>query len=119
MTAGWSKGSKSYYLYYRCIEHTNINIPGNLLHEKFEQVLKGLSFPKHHVNFLLETFKTMLVEPLKLKQERYKEKVKELQEINQKIFRLEEKFMNDEIESSTYQTWFKKLKEDKSLLEYS
>lgn len=27
--------------------------------------------------------------------------------------------MNDEIESSTYQTWFKKLKEDKAILEYS
>lgn len=119
MTAGWTKGCKDYYLYYRCLEHTNINIPGNILHEKFGEVLRGLSFQKHHINFLLETSKAMLVEPIKLKQERYKEQLKELQEINQKIYRLEEKFMNDEIESETYQKWFKKLKEDKALLEYA
>ena len=119
MTAGWSKGSKNYYLYYRCLEHTNINIPGNLLHENFEKVLRGLSFEKHHVNYLLEIYKTMLTEPLKMKQERGKEKINELREINRKIFKLEERFMNDEIESSTYQTWFKKLKEDKAILEYS
>ena len=119
MTAGWSKGCKNYYLYYRCLEHTNINIPGNLLHENFEKVLRGLSFEKHHVNYLLETYNTMLTEPLKMKQEKGKEKISELREINRKIFKLEERFMNDEIESSTYQTWFKKLKEDKAILEYS
>jgi len=119
MTAGWSKGCRKYYLYYRCLTHTNINIPGNVLHDKFEQVLKGLSFQQHQINFLLSTLNSMLVEPMKLKKERQDVKIKKLQEINQKIFKLEEKFMNDEIESSTYQTWFKKLKEEKAILEYA
>lgn len=119
MTAGWSKGCRNYYLYYRCIEHTNINIPGNTIHEKFDQVLRGLSFPKHHINYIQEKAKERLIEPLKFKMEKQKIKFKELQEINQKIFRLEERFLNDEIESSTYQNWFKKLKQDKAILESS
>ncbi|MFD2890011.1 recombinase family protein [Chitinophaga cymbidii] len=27
MTAGWSKGRKKYYQYYRCVQHSNINLP--------------------------------------------------------------------------------------------
>jgi hypothetical protein len=43
-TAGWSKGAKEYYLYYRCVKHSNINIPGLRLHEEFNRILKALSF---------------------------------------------------------------------------
>ena len=41
-----------------------------------------------------------------------------LQTVNEKIFKLEEWLMNNEIESSTYQTWFQKFKEEKALLEF-
>jgi hypothetical protein len=44
MTAGWSKGKKKYYLYYRCIKHSNVNISGAVLHEKFNKLLVNLNF---------------------------------------------------------------------------
>ncbi|WP_423213034.1 recombinase family protein [Olivibacter jilunii] len=119
MTAGWTKGRKEYYLYYRCIEHTNFNLKGPLLHETFEKVLKALSFQPHQITFLIETSKALLVEPLKLKQERLNQKLQALQNINEKIFKLEERLMNNEIEASTYKTWFQKFKEEKALLEIS
>ena len=119
MTAGWTKGRKQYYLYYRCTEHTNYNLKGEMLHEHFERLLKALSFQPHHIRFLIETSKTMLAEPLKQKQERYKEKMQALKAVNEKIYKLEERLMNNEIESSTYQTWFKKFKEEKAQLEVS
>jgi hypothetical protein len=40
-----------------------------------------------------------------------------LKENNDKIMRLEERYMNNEVETSTYKTWFKKLTEEKSELE--
>jgi len=117
MTAGWTKGRKDYYLYYRCTEHTSVNIPGKILHDKFEQVLKGLSFKEHQIRFLIETSKTKLIEPLKKNKAKQEHLVKELQNLNEKIYLLEERLMNNEIESSTYQTWFKKFKQDKAILE--
>lgn len=90
MTAGWTKGRKQYYLYYRCTTHTNYNLRGELLHEAFENLLKAISFQPHQIRFLIETEKTLLVQPMQLKMDRHKEKVKQLQEINQKIYKLEE-----------------------------
>lgn len=117
MTAGWTKGRKQYYLYYRCTEHTSYNLAGSMLHEYFERLLKALSFQPHQIRFLIETAKTMLIEPIRIKQERLKEKVEALKVVNEKIYKLEERLMNNEIESSTYQTWFKKFKEEKAVLE--
>ncbi len=118
MTAGYTKGRKNYYMYYRCTEHTNYNLPGPKLHEAFEDILKGLSFSTHQVKFIKETSKALLIEPLKLKKEQHQQKVKNLHEINEKIFKLEERLMNNEIESSTYKNWFQKFKEDKAKIEY-
>ncbi|PSK92218.1 recombinase family protein [Taibaiella chishuiensis] len=39
MTAGYSKGKKKHYPYYRCIEHTGINIPADKLHAEFKELL--------------------------------------------------------------------------------
>ncbi len=119
MTAGWTKGRKQYYLYYRCTTHTNYNLPGPVLHETFEKVLKGLSFQPHQIRFLIDTAKTLLIEPLKAKKEIQNEKFRALQTVNEKIFKLEERLMNNEIENSTYQTWFQKFKEEKALLEFA
>ena len=118
MTAGWTKGRRQYYLYYRCTTHTNLNVPGDLLHTKFEELLKALSFQPHQIRYLRETTKALLVEPLKLKRKRDDEKIKALKDVNEKIFKLEERLMNNEIESSTYKTWFQKFKEEKAVLEY-
>ncbi|MFN0256715.1 hypothetical protein [Pedobacter ureilyticus] len=119
MTAGWSKGRKNYHLYYRCTVHTNYNLPGNKLHDTFERMLKGLSFQPHQIRFIVETAKNLLIQPLQLKREKHQQQLKDLQALNQKIYQLEEKFMNNEIENETYQRWFKKLKEDKALVEYA
>ena len=119
MTAGYTKGRKNYYLYYRCTEHTSYNLAGNKLHDALESVLRGLSFSPHQIKFTKETAKALLIEPIKLKKEQHIQKIKKLHELNEKIYKLEERLMNNEIESSTYQTWFQKFKEEKAVLEHS
>jgi site-specific DNA recombinase len=117
MTAGWTRGAQKYYLYYRCMDHTNVNIPGAILHDSFAEVLRGLSLRKHQIRYIIEASKAMLKEPIKMKNERHAQKLKELKEINDKIYKLEERMVNEEIETSTYQTWFKKLQHEKRLVE--
>ena len=119
MTAGYTKGRNKYYMYYRCTEHTNYNLPGAKLHEAFDTMLKGLCFTPHQVKFIKETSKALLIEPLKQKRELHSKKINKLNEINEKIFKLEERLMNNEIEQSTYKTWFQKFKEEKATLEYA
>ena len=119
MTAGWSKGKKQYYLYYRCLEHTNINIPGQLLHEQFDTLLRELSFDEAQIKILNLGAEAMLKNPIKEKRQLIQNMITELKNVNIKISGLEEKFMNNEIESSTYKTWFKKLNEEKAVLENS
>ena len=119
LTAGWSKGAANYYLYYRCMAHPGVNIPGKIIHDKFEELMRALSFKKHHVDFLIETTKGLLKEPVKVKNGRKNEKRAELHSINEKIYKLEERLVNEEIDATTYQTWFKKLQQEKRLTEAS
>lgn len=116
-TAGWSKGAKEYYLYYRCVKHSNINIPGSRLHEEFNKILKALSFQPQQILFLQDGVTALSKVPLKQKHQQTTEKMLALKEINDKIMQLEERYMNNEVETSTYKTWFKKLTEEKSELE--
>ncbi len=44
-------------------------------------------------------------------------KKEELDEVNKKIDNLEEKLMNDQIDSQTYKKWFKRLRGQKAILE--
>ncbi|WP_394342483.1 recombinase zinc beta ribbon domain-containing protein [Taibaiella helva] len=44
MTAGFSKGKKKYYLYYRCIHHTEKNYRGEAMHDQFAELLGAISF---------------------------------------------------------------------------
>ncbi|QEM04270.1 hypothetical protein DIU31_012405 [Mucilaginibacter rubeus] len=76
MTAGWTKGRKQYYLYYRCTEHTSYNLKGEMLHEHFGALLKALSFKPHQIRFIIEIAKTMLIEPIKVNRERQKKRLK-------------------------------------------
>lgn len=116
MTAGWSKGKNNYFLYYRCLFHTNINIPGAMLHEKFDKLIQSLSFQPNHVNLIISEAKRLLKETPIQKQNNLSSKANLLREVNSKIESLEEKFLNHEIESSTYQTWFKKYSLEKAKL---
>ena len=116
-TAGWSKGAKEYYLYYRCVKHSNINIPGSRLHEEFNKILKALSFQPEQIAFLQDGVIALSKIPMKQKHQQTTEKMLALKEVNDKIMQLEERYMNNEVETSTYKTWFKKLTEEKSELE--
>jgi len=115
-TAGYSKGKRHYYLYYRCIKHTNINLPGIELHERFKQLLKALSLSTDQMEYLAVTVKTMLKTALQDRETQLTGKTKQLEITNRKIEELEERFFNKEIELDTYKRWYSKYSIEKGHL---
>ena len=108
MTAGYSKGKKNYYLYYRCIKHSNLNIPGSLLHEKFQQLISFLSFTKQQVEEIVMMVKDGLKEALSIRARELEVKIAQLAVAERKMESLEEKVLDDIINGETYKKGYKK-----------
>ncbi|MHB8206441.1 recombinase family protein [Mucilaginibacter sp.] len=115
MTAGFSKGKRNYYLYYRCIKHTNNNISGITLHNQFNDLLRSLSFSQEQLKTITKMVSDKLKNIIGDKENELAAKSKALLEINKKIEKLETRLMNDEIEASTYKNWFQKYSSEKAL----
>ena len=113
MTAGYSKGKKQYYLYYRCIKHTSTNLSGVMLHDKFKELLGQLSFSTEQITYIGNEVKTMLKTALKNMETQLASKAKQLEQVNKKIEELEERFFNKDIEVETYKRWYSKYSSEK------
>jgi site-specific DNA recombinase len=117
MTAGFSKGKRKYYLYYRCRKCSSQNIPGDFLHEQFNKVLHLLSFDNDQVSYLIKEVKSKVEHSLQSRKIHITKKNEGLATVNRKIEKLEERLMNDEINSQTYKRWYKKLAVERSLIQ--
>ncbi|WP_312788848.1 recombinase family protein [Sphingobacterium sp.] len=116
MTAGFSKGKNKYYLYYRCIKHTETNIPGGMLHSQFEELLDTLSFTEKQVNYIVNKSVEAIKELEKGKKDVLPARKRQLAELDKKLDRLEEKLINDEIDSATYKKWMNRYSQDKAVI---
>lgn len=116
MTAGWSKGKNAYYLYYRCIKHSNINIPGTLLHDKFEELLKYLSFSQEFLDKLISRVTMLAKGTLNISEQRKKILDGQLKAIDLKIEGVEEKLFEGIIVDHTYKRWMVKFQSEKANL---
>ena len=117
MTAGFSKGKKSYYLYYRCIKHSNINVPGKLVHMRLEELLRDLSFTEEQVCHICNTSRLGLKDSLAIGEKQSKIKQNQLKELQVKMDRLEERLVNEEIELETYRKYHNKFRIEKALIQ--
>lgn len=105
MTAGWTKGRNKYYLYYRCVKHGHINIPGEKVHEKFDTLLRGLSFTPQQQETLTALVSDGLSQMSTVNKRRLDDANDALQKLNAQLDRTEEKFINDQIGAETYKRW--------------
>ncbi|HEU4574612.1 MAG TPA: recombinase family protein, partial [Chitinophagaceae bacterium] len=102
LTAGNSKGRRNYYWYYKCEDHRKYNHSAIKLHDMLHQLLKELSFPPAHLEYLKERVKQQLQQQAADKELLLQEKRRELYELNRKIDRLEEKYINDDLDKQTF-----------------
>lgn len=113
MTAGWSKGRRQHYLYYKCSAHPGSNISGKMLHFKFEQILKKIKFQPMELAIIKQMVSDKIMNNM-IKQGKSKQQaINEIKVLDRKQMRLEEKFISDKIDDSTYKTWSKKLQKEK------
>lgn len=116
MIAGFSKGKRNYYLYYRCLKHTSTNISGVTLHNQFAELLRSLSFSPEQLAKIRLLISEKLKNSLAEKESSVKAKTTSLAEVRRKIEKLEARLMDEEIEASTYKTWFQKYSSERALL---
>jgi site-specific DNA recombinase len=116
LTAGNSKGKKSYVWYYRCHAH-NENLNAKKLHNKFDALLRELNFSAVHIKYLeekvLEKIKNSLADQDRL----INQKQNELRSVLQKRESIEEKFLNNYIDKTTYEKWHYRMSSEKAILE--
>jgi site-specific DNA recombinase len=113
LTAGWTKGNRKYYLYYKCVDHPSINIPGEAMHKKFEELLKKITLQKHQVDLINNSLLNLSNELLNDESKRQKEKARLQKRLREKNLRLEQKFMTDQISVSVYHRCREEFKTEK------
>ena len=102
LTAGWSTGKLKKYLYYSCLDHSNVNISGIELHDKFDELLRHLSFTQEFIDEVVELVSGKAKENLKSNDQRLKEIRMQLLAIDAKIENVENKPFTDVITDHTY-----------------
>lgn len=114
MTAGWSKGKTKRYIYYRCMKHTNINLPGIILHEKFIRLLYHLNFTSEQLDYLKAQSVTMLKRALNINSKQLEEQKLIEQEIVANMAKLEERLICGEISQEMFKKWESKFNSGKA-----
>lgn len=102
LTAGWSTGKKKKYLYYRCLDHSNVNISGIELHDKFEELLRYLSFTQGFINEVVSEVSKKVNTYLKSTAKRQKEIRMQLLAVDKKIENADDKLFSETINDQTY-----------------
>src|SRR3546814_3014851 len=91
-----SKGKKKYYLYYRCIKHSNVNISGKVLHEKYKALISHLNLRHEDVDYITERTKKELKKQVALRKKQAEIKTEELKKVEKQIERLKKRMINEE-----------------------
>jgi DNA invertase Pin-like site-specific DNA recombinase len=106
LTAGNSKsGSGKYFWYYKCNTHLLPNLRADVLHAKFDEILKHLTFSKAQIQNITD----LATKKLKIKLEENTKSLEthkqELRKVELKIEQLENKYISNEIEKDVYFKW--------------
>lgn len=104
-TAGSSKGRSKYVGYYFHAGTHRKNYNAELLHSKFENILRTFSLPESHIEILKQKVEKKLTEKIADKKELLHRKHSELATAEKNLHSVEEKFILNTIDSETYQRW--------------
>lgn len=105
LTAGNSRGRKKYYWYYKCNTHSQHNLPAGRLHSQFDEILKTLSFPSFHLDYLQGKITALLSQRLKDRNTGLQAAESNQTALQLKIDQVEEKYITGGIDAATYQKW--------------
>lgn len=116
VTAGYSTGKYQKYLYYRCLKHSQVNISGKEIHEKFELLLKHLSLSQDYIDQIVQKASDKASNALKISKDRETEIKQQLLGLSVKIESVEEKLFSGVINDETYKRSMLKFNGEKATL---
>lgn len=114
MTAADSKGNGGVYTYYRCLNCSRRSINADKAHEWVKMLLRELSISIHQDKWEYY-FRKNIKEALADKFSKINSITRKLEEANDAVIKLEEKFILDAIDKTTYERW--KAKYESSIFE--
>lgn len=116
-TGGRSRGRSKYYHYYRCPECSKVNIGADKIHAMVEGVLSDMAIPQKYLSYIRLQSKSRIEQ---IEKSRKSEEVvlkRKIDELNQKIDSVTEKFISDQIDQKSYDKFRAKYEREKASLE--
>jgi len=113
MTAGWSKGKSKYYLYYRCMIHSALNVPGRIIHAQFEQILNLLKFTPQQIKYLSDEAWAGLDISMADDRSQIDARKRMIKELDERMESLEEHFIEKRLDYKTFDKWSRRYHVDR------
>ncbi|WP_310023824.1 MULTISPECIES: recombinase family protein [Chryseobacterium] len=98
--------SGRYYHYYKCKHSKHNNISAIKAHEQFSKICELMSLPTARVRKIRTESRESIDRELEFNLKKVGEKKKQLQENEEKLYSLEEKWIKNEINKDTYDRWY-------------
>ena len=96
----------NYFYYYKCKHSKHLNVSAKKSHIQLLDALELMSLGKFELNSLKDDCKKSLSIECETNKKKVAEKRKELESIKEKLFNVEEKWINNEIAKETYERWY-------------
>ncbi|WET02714.1 recombinase family protein [Flavobacterium sp. YJ01] len=107
LTGAPSRGkSGKYFYYYKCKHSRHNNISAVKAHEQFLNACDLMSVSEKHIKDIRDGSYASIEKEVKTNKEKAVEKRNELEEIQQRLNAVEEKWFRDEINKDTYDRWY-------------
>lgn len=98
--------SGKYFYYYKCKHSKHNNISAIRAHNQFLEICKLMSLPETKIKKIRTTSKESIDKEMENNRKKAIEKKTQLQETEEKLFSVEEKWIRNEINKDTYDRWY-------------
>ncbi|WP_216820656.1 recombinase family protein, partial [Cnuella takakiae] len=110
LTGAPSRGRHGkYYLYYKCRHKGHNNISATKAHEQLHEILKYMSLPQRLVAAIKDQSEKMLQERMKDNRANLSRSKRDMEELEQQLYSVEEKYIKNQMAAETYHRWLKDL----------
>lgn len=98
--------SGRYYHYYKCKHSGHNNISAIKAHDQFLQICELMSLPAPRIKKIRTESRESIDKELEFNMKKVSEKKRQLQENEEKLFSVEEKWIKNDINKDTYDRWY-------------
>lgn len=99
--------SGKYFYYYKCKHSKHLNISAIKAHDQFLEVCDHMSLSESNIKKIRTQTRISIDRELESNRKLVVEKKNKLQEVEEKLFSVEDKWITNEINKDTYDRWYK------------